>query len=230
MDSHLVSVIIVVKNGDRYLGNAIESVLAQSYQLYEIIVVDGQSTDRTEKVAKSYEQVRLVRQTGKGIADAYNLGIDSATGEFIAFLSHDDVWTPDKLTLQVNYLLEHPEVQYTVARVKFFLEEGHTIPPGFREELLTSDRIGYIMETLVARKSLFSDIGKLNPDFIVANDVDWFARAKDRKIKSAVVERVLLHKRVHNTNLSLTSSDNNKDLLKLLQKSIERQRNLSKEK
>jgi glycosyltransferase involved in cell wall biosynthesis len=227
MNSHLVSIIIVVKNGDRYLGKAIESVLAQSYQPYEILVVDGQSTDNTEEVAKSYEQVRFIRQTGEGIADAYNLGIDSAQGEFIAFLSHDDLWTPDKLTLQIHYLLEHPEVQYTVARVQFFLEEGHAIPPGFREELLTGDRVGYIMETLVARKSLFSEIGKLNPDFIVANDVDWFARAKDRKIESAIIQQVLLHKRVHNTNLSLTSSVNNDDLLKLLKKSIERQRNLS---
>jgi glycosyltransferase involved in cell wall biosynthesis len=226
MNSHLVSIIIVVRNGDRYLGNAIESVLAQSYRDYEIIVVDGNSTDNTEKIAKSYDRVRLIRQTGEGIADAYNLGIDLSEGEFIAFLSHDDLWTQDKLTLQINYLLEHSEVQYIVGRVKFFLEEGHAIPPGFREELLTGDRVAYIMETLVARKSLFDKIGKLNPNFTVAEDVDWFARANDLKVPKAAIDRVLLHKRVHNTNLSLTSSVNNQNLLKLLKQSIERKRNL----
>ncbi|PSB02891.1 glycosyltransferase [Merismopedia glauca] len=230
MNDRLVSVIIVVRNGDRYLRNAIESVLAQSYQPYEIIVVDGNSTDDTETIAKSYQQICYLRQTGAGIADAYNLGIDAAEGEFIAFLSHDDLWTQDKLTLQINYLLEHPDVQYTVARVKFFLEEGHAIPPGFREELLTGDRVGYIMETLVARKTLFSQIGKLNPNFSVAEDVDWFARANDRQVKNAALEQVLLHKRVHNTNLSLTSSVNNQNLLKLLKQSIERKRNLSRKK
>ncbi|MCL1467395.1 glycosyltransferase [Argonema galeatum] len=224
-NSPLVSVIIAVKNGERYLARAIESVLAQTYENYEIIVVDGQSIDNTEKIAKSFQQVRYVRQTGEGIADAYNQGIDASRGEFIAFLSHDDTWTTNKLSSQVNYLIQHPEIQYTVAKVKFFLEEGHSIPPGFRPELLSGDSVGCIMETLVVRKPLFAAIGKLNPEFIVAEDVDWFCRAKDNNVTMAVMPEVLLHKHIHNTNLSLNSSVNNQNLLKIMRQSIERKRN-----
>lgn len=224
-NSPLVSVIIVVKNGERYLTRAIESVLAQTYENYEIIVVDGQSIDNTSKIAKSYPKVRYLLQTDKGIANAYNIGIDAAKGELIAFLSHDDTWTPNKLITQVNYLIEHPDIQYTVAKVKFILEKGHSIPPGFRPELLSGDSVGCIMETLVVRKTLFAAIGKLNPEFMVAEDVDWFSRAKDNNVAMAVMPEVLLHKHIHNTNLSLNSTVNNQNLLKILRQSIERKRN-----
>ncbi|HBB32700.1 MAG TPA: hypothetical protein DDZ80_09135 [Cyanobacteria bacterium UBA8803] len=224
MNEPLVSIIIVVKNGERYLARAIDSILNQTYKHYEIIVVDGQSTDNTEKIAKSYPQVRYLCQKSQGIANAYNMGIDASIGEFIAFLSHDDTWTPNKLSAQVNYLIDNPHIQYTVAKVKFILEEGHSIQPGFRPELLEGEHIGSIMETLVVRKSLFDLIGKLNPEFSVAEDVDWFARAKDNHIPMAIIPEVLLHKRVHDTNLSLTSSVNNQNLLKILRSSIKRKR------
>ena len=225
MNHPLVSVIIVVKNGERYLARAIESILSQTYDHYEIIVVDGQSTDNTEKIAKSYTKVRYLLQTDKGIANAYNIGIEAAKGELIAFLSHDDTWTSNKLSTQVNYLISHPEIEYTVAKVKFILEEGHTIPPGFRPELLEGEHTGFIMETLVARKTLFEAIGKLNPEYTVAEDVDWFSRAKDHNVPVAVMPEVLLYKHIHNTNLSLNSSVNNQNLLKILRNSIERRRN-----
>jgi glycosyltransferase involved in cell wall biosynthesis len=220
----LVSVIIVVKNGELYLNRAIESVIAQTYKPYEIIVVDGQSTDNTAKIAKSFPQIRYIYQTSQGIANAYNQGIDEAQGEYIAFLSHDDTWTPNKLSTQVNYLIQHPNIQYTVAKVKFFLEEGHSIPPGFKTELLSGDHVGCIMETLVVRKSVFGVIGKLNPEFTVAEDVDWFARAKDNNIPMAVISEVLLHKHIHNTNLSLNSTVNNQNILKIMRQSIARKR------
>lgn len=229
MNNPLVSTIIVVKNGERYLARAIESILAQTYSPYEIIVVDGSSTDNTPSIARSFLEVRYLQQMSQGIANAYNQGIDAAKGEFIAFLSHDDTWTQNKLSTQVHYLIEHPEIQYSVAKVKFLLEEGHSIPPGFRPELLEGDHMGHIMETLVARKTLFERIGGLNNRFSVAEDVDWFARAKDNNISVAAIPEVLLHKRVHNTNLSLTSAENNQNLLKLLRASIERKRHLKSE-
>lgn len=226
----LVSVIVVVKNGERYLARAIESILAQAYEPYEIIVIDGQSTDKTEEISKSFQQVRYICQIGQGIADAYNQGIDAARGEFIAFLSHDDTWTPNKLSIQMNYMIQHPEIQYTVAKVKFFLEEGYSIPPGFRPELLEGEHVGKIMETLVARKPVFDLIGKLDPKFTVGEDVDWFARAQDENVPMAIIPEVLLYKHIHNTNLSLNSSANNQNLLKILRSSIERKRDRRAEK
>ncbi|MBW4576547.1 MAG: glycosyltransferase [Aphanothece sp. CMT-3BRIN-NPC111] len=225
MERSLVSVIVAVKNGERYLASALESIFAQDYHPFEVIVVDGGSVDGTQAIAKSFLDVRLIDQTGQGLADAWNTGIDAAKGEFIAFLSSDDLWTSNKLSTQVNFLLRHPEIEYTVARVKFFLEPGHLLPRGFRPELLSGDRVGKIMETLVVRKSLFKSIGNFDPLLFVAEDVDWFSKANDRQIPMAILPNVLLYKRIHDRNISLNSKINNHNLLKIMRKSIHRKRN-----
>jgi glycosyltransferase involved in cell wall biosynthesis len=230
MSNPLVSVIIAVKNGERFLASAINSVLEQDYRPIEMIVVDGQSTDKTAQIAQSFAQVRYIQQVNKGVSDAYNVGIDAAKGELVAFLSHDDQWTPDKLSAQVNYLIDHPKIQYTIAKVKFFLEPGHSPPSGFRKELLENCHIGRIMETLVVRKSLFDVIGKFRTDLTTAEDVDWYARANDQGIPMSIIPKVLLHKRVHDTNLSLYTLENNRNLLKALRQSIKRKRGQASEK
>jgi glycosyltransferase involved in cell wall biosynthesis len=221
-----VSVIIPVKNGERFLASALDSVVAQTYRHYEIIVVDGQSADRTAEIAKSYEAVRYICQTGHGLSHAYNIGIDAARGEFIAFLAHDDILTPGKLSVQVDYLMDHPVIQYTIARVKFFLEPGFPVPPGFRKELLENDHVGRILETLVARKSLFDVIGKFDPEVAISMDVDWFVRANDRDVSMAILPQVLLYRRVHDANTSLQVEINNQryneEMLKLLRRSVRR--------
>lgn len=218
-----VSVVIAVQNGERYLTAAIESVLAQTYKAFEIIVVDGRSNDDTGKIARAYQQVRYLRQPDKGVAGAYNTGIDAARGQLIAFLSHDDLWLPEKLDKQVDCLARQPETQYAVTKFKYFLEPGCALPTGFKRELLGKPLVGRIMETLVARKQLFDRIGKLNADFHLANDVDWYARAKDHAVPMAVVPEVLLLKRVHDTNLTYNSFVHS-ELLGLLKQSILRQR------
>jgi len=151
----LVSVIMAVRNGERFLAQAIESVLNSDYRPIEILIVDGQSEDKTEEIARSFPLLRYICQPNTGISEAYNLGIKEAKGEFVAFNSHDDVWTRDKLRLQVDYLMRHPEIQYVTAQAKFFLEKGCDIPSGFRRELLEGPHVCHIMETLVVRKSLF---------------------------------------------------------------------------
>lgn len=220
----LVSVIIPVKNGERYLGTAIESVKKQTYTNYELIIVDDQSTDQSASIAKSYPNIKYILGIGKGSAAAYNTGIDAAKGELITFLDYDDFWTENKLMIQVNYLNEYPEVQYVIAKMKSFLEPGCSIPLGFRQELLDQDAIAPIPGTLVARKTLFDTIGKFNPNLNTAEDVDWFARCQDAKIKMSIINEVLLYKRVHGSNLSLNTTNNNQNLLKVLRSSIQRKR------
>jgi glycosyltransferase involved in cell wall biosynthesis len=225
MDEPLVSAIIAVKNGERFLASAIESILQQSYQPLELIVVDQQSADGTADIARRYEAVRYLWQAGQGVASAWNLGIDTAVGEFLAFLSHDDLWTPDKLSTQVGYMLAHPEVDYTIARARFVLEPGCPIPPGFRTALLTGDHVCRTVDTLVARKSLFDRIGKFDPDFRVSEDVDWCVRANDYGVPFAIIPKVLVIKRIHGTNTSLNAPAAQQSwLLKALRQSVERKR------
>ena len=210
-----VSVILAVRNGEQYLATALDSVFAQDLPAAEVIVVDGQSTDSTAATARSYPGVRYLWQEGRGVADAWNTGIAAATGELIAFMSHDDLWLPQKLSHQVKFMQDHPDLQYTITLVRYFLQEGQTPPPGFRRELLSAEPAGLCMETLMARRSVFDRIGGFDESFQpVGEDTDWFARAIDSGIQMAVVPEVLLEKRVHNESTVATSMQQQNRLLR----------------
>jgi glycosyltransferase involved in cell wall biosynthesis len=219
-----VSAIVAVKNGEKYIARALGSILCQEYPAEEIVVVDGRSTDNTVAVASGFSGVRVVHQENDGIADAYNLGIESAGNEIVAFLSCDDEWTPDKLRLQVGCLQETPELLFTIARIKYILQDKSFIPPGFRRELLRGDHAAPIMETLVARKEAFDLAGLFNTSLPVGEDADWFARAFDAGILMKTVQKVLLRKYVHEGNHSLNMPEGNRYLLQVLRESIRRKR------
>lgn len=218
----LVSVIVIVRNGERFLAAALQSIRAQTYRPIEILVVDGQSTDRTAETVRSFADMRYLIQPDLGVSNAYNFGLAHARGQLVAFLSHDDLWTPDKLEVQVGHLLTHPDCQYTVCRIHLFLEPGYAPPAGFRAELLQQEPVAYIAETLVARRSLFERIGDFDTTLPTAGDVDWYARVVDAGVVGHVCDHVLLHKRVHNSNTSLMDGDNNRQILLSLRRSVRR--------
>ncbi len=227
-EAGLVSAVLIVRNGERFLDRALESVRAQSYRPVEIIVVDGGSTDSTVALARARDHVRLVCQRGTGVAEAYNTGIQAALGEFLAFLSYDDLWVPEKLALQVAFLQAHPEVRFTVGMLRYFLEPGCQLPRGMRPELLEGEHVGRVMETLVARRTLFEEVGGFDPALRIANDVDWFARVQDLGVPAAVLPQVLLHKRVHDANTSSNEVVNTAELLTVLGRSVARRRHLGR--
>src|SRR3954451_23570366 len=108
MELPLVSVIIPVHNGAKYLRAALESVFAQTYSPFEVIVVDDGSVDESGVIAQSFNDVRYIHQANQGVAAARNNGIGAARGEFLAFLDQDDLWTTEKLKLQMGYLMKDP--------------------------------------------------------------------------------------------------------------------------
>jgi glycosyltransferase involved in cell wall biosynthesis len=222
-----ISVVIAVRNGERFLRDCIQSVLAQTLNPSEIILIDGHSTDSTSDIAQSFPQVRHIVQSTLGISAAYNEGIQNASGDIIAFISHDDLWTTDKLATQVNWMVEHPQLMYTTAHAKFFLEPGIRPPSGFRPELLIGDHRADIMETLVAHRSAFDLIGLFNTELALAADVEWFAKARDAHVAADCLPQVLLHKRIHDSNSS-NNDPESKELLAVMRKSIERKRGLQK--
>src|SRR5690242_4967891 len=100
MHGPTVTCIVPVFNGERYLGEALDSIFAQGHQPLEVLVVDDGSTDGSAAVAKSYgDRVRYFFQPNAGPAAARNLGLEAARGEFIAFLDADDLWHRDKLAI-----------------------------------------------------------------------------------------------------------------------------------
>jgi glycosyltransferase involved in cell wall biosynthesis len=225
MNNPLVSVIIPVYNGERYLVEAVESVQQQGYQPLEIIIVDDGSTDSTASIATSFQgDVRYVHQPNGGPAAARNRGLKLARGDVIAFLDADDLWAPNKLSVQVDCLLKHPHIGYTLARRRDFLEPGTDRPSWLRKELLLKDHVGFL-PTLVARRRVFEQVGVFDPRYRIGEDVDWFARAKDAGIPMMVVPEILLYRRVHSSNLGYQARVGDPVLFRALRASIHRKRN-----
>lgn len=117
--SGLVSVVIPVYNGEKFIRNAIDSVLSQSHANIEVVVINDGAQDNSSSVVSQYgDPVRLIEQENAGVAAARNVEIAEAGGEFVAFLDQDDCWTESKLELQLgiftnpNIGLVHTQVQY----------------------------------------------------------------------------------------------------------------------
>jgi len=221
-----VSVIIPVYNREKFIHAAIESVLAQSHRPTEIIVVDDGSTDRTAEIVQAFNSpVRYLFSRNEGPAAARNKGLALSCGEFVAFLDSDDLWPVDKLKVQIQYLLDHPGIYYTIGKVTYFLEPGSSPPPGFRRELLDGPRVGCVLQAMVARKTVFGLVGPFNGKLRTAEDVDWFSRANDLTVNMAVVENVVSHIRVHNDNTILNEPQSNRSLMAVLRESVLRKKN-----
>ncbi|MBI4317608.1 MAG: glycosyltransferase family 2 protein [Chloroflexi bacterium] len=221
MDGPLVSVVVPVYNGDRYVADALESVVAQDYRPIEIVVVDDGSTDRTSEIALSLKEVRYARQSNRGVSVARNVGISMSHGELIAFIDADDLWCPSKLSLQVSYLLDHHEAGYVLAKQRCFLDPGSSAPPWFRAELLM-DHVGFVPSALVVRRAVLEKIGVFDPELRIGEDSDWFFRARDAGVQVGVVTETLVYKRVHSDNLTSRTDIGHPLLLRIVRASLGR--------
>src|SRR5262245_2526742 len=120
----LISVVCPAYNCARFIKPALESVLAQSYRPMEIIVIDDGSSDANPEVVQHFQEVRYLRQANQGPSVARNVGILSARGEYIAFLDVDDLWTPEKLSVQLAGLLSYPQAALSFADMRLFWSNG----------------------------------------------------------------------------------------------------------
>jgi glycosyltransferase involved in cell wall biosynthesis len=222
-----ISVVCIVRNGEAYLEAALRSVLASTYPVLEVLVVDGGSTDRTAEIATGMG-ARVIPQRSTGIANAYNEGIAAAVGDCVAFISHDDLWDPTKLEKQVAFFMRNPQAMLCFCHVRHVLE-GSVSPPGFREELLDRPVPGLIMEAFVARREAFDMLGPFDSAFPVGNDTDWFARARDSGLDLAVLPDTLVTKRVHGNNATLNPHGFNRQLLDVVRASVARKKMLCME-
>lgn len=220
----LISVVLPVFNGAPYLVDAIESVRAQSYKPIELIVVNDGSTDNTAEIATNFHDIRYSYQSNKGFASARNAGLKIARGDFIAFIDSDDIWLPDKLKSQMSFLSKHADVGYVISWIRNFSDhategcnENHRIP-------LPENQIG--IATMLVRKTVFDCVGHFNTHFHYGTaDLDWCARAKDLNIRKVILPRVVMLRRIHQSNLSLGSCrERTLQWFDIFRMSIERQR------
>jgi len=218
-----VSAILVVLDGERYIAGAINSVLAQSHPVQELIVVDGHSTDRTAAIASGFERVRLIQQPGQGLADARNAGIRAARTEWVAFLDHDDEWQPEKLDHQFTALRATPGSQYSLGRLAFFVDDTDELPPGLLKRL-GIPRDGPTPGTLLARRDLFDRVGLFEPRYAIGCDLEWITRVREAAVPSAPCTEVVLRKRLHAGNLSRHRAANRAEIFDILRGQLSRSR------
>jgi glycosyltransferase involved in cell wall biosynthesis len=215
----LVSVIIPVFNGERFLREAVESVLAQKYSPVEIIIVDDGSTDDTATVARSFpETVRYLHQTNHGPAAARNRGIEQAQGDLIAFADADDLWPSHKLELQLPYLIRDSKIDIVLGRIQQVLlsetQAKEIGDPAFSVNLGSA----------VIRKSCFERVGLFDETMRYSEDVDWFMRAREGAAAIMTVDAVTLFYRQHEQNMTRGKSTSELNVLKALKKSLDRRR------
>jgi len=230
MTPSLISCIVPVFNGERYLRETIDSILAQNYRPLEIIIADDGSTDATPAVVESYgDRVRYFRQENAGAAAARNLGLSAAEGQFLAFLDADDLWHREKLARQMARLDARSELGACVTFVQnFWIQELGDEAARFRDHFLSRPVPGYHSDTLLARRSVFDTVGAFNPELRHADKTQWFLRAAEKGIAIELLPDILVFRRFHETNTSRTQGDASRDeYLRLLKVSLDRRRKAS---
>jgi glycosyltransferase involved in cell wall biosynthesis len=123
------SVIVPVYKVEKYIADTIQSVLNQTYQNFELVIVDDGSSDRSIDICQQFRDPRItiLRQPNQGVCVARNTGIDRATGEYIALLDGDDLWLPEKLEKHITHLQKNPRVGVSFSRSAFIDEKGKAL-------------------------------------------------------------------------------------------------------
>ena len=185
MSQPKVSVLMSVYNGERYLREAVESILNQTFTDFEFIIVDDGSTDRTSEILKSYADPRLItiNQANKGVTQSLNKAIELARGEYIARMDADDISLPKRLQMQVEFLEKHPATVGLVGTsVIHFDEDGKTImektllteSSRIKEALLSENQ--FCHGSVMLRRECIEKAGRYREEFKHAQDYDLWLR------------------------------------------------------
>ena len=227
-ETPLVSVIIPVYNYARYLGEAIESVLSQTYQHLEVIVVDDGSTDQSGDVARGFEGrgVRYCHQVHAGIGPARNKGVELAQGEFLAFLDADDRWQLEKLERQLSAFEKDPELEMCFGQA-LQLQNGPEWEAGVKSDKrheVAGMVPGMVPGTMLIKRVAFLRVGEFQGGWKVGEFIDWYARAVELKLRSLVLPELLLWRRIHDSNQGVRERQSVTDYARVLKAKLDRKR------
>ncbi len=200
-----ISVIIPIFNGEKYLEEAIESVLKQTFKDFELVVIDDGSTDRTSELLSNIKdkRMRVIRNSKNlGVAKSLNIGLKEAGGEYIARADADDVSLTDRFAKQVNFLDSHPDYVLVSSNVDLIDDKGKTTGHSnlpltnkeIRKKILVRNPIAH--PTVMFKKSVLEKTGGYRNIFNGAEDYDlWFRMLKVGKLHN-LPER-LVKRRIH---------------------------------
>jgi len=216
-----------VYNGERYLGQTLDSVFAQSYRPIEVIVVDDGSTDGTAALlADREEQLVVVRQANAGPAAARNRGFKTANGDFVAFLDSDDTWDPTFLTNAYSAFVDEPDLDICLCHMKsVWTPELAELESVYADPRANTVALGSVTVAMLARRELFARVGSFDESLRTAEDQDWYLRAVESGARVHVLSEVLVNRRLHPSNMTrLEAGVVGDNLAALVKRSLDRRR------
>ena len=216
-----ISVVIPVYNGEAYLAEAIESVLAQSLPPAEVVVIDNGCTDASRQIATGFgPAVRVVSIPHGPAPAARNVGVEHATRELLAFNDADDVWEPCRLAAGVDALRGPQRPDLVFGHVHEF--QSPELSEAQRADLPAARGVvpGLVIITLLCELATFRRVGPFNADLPAADFLDWLSRARGLGCTERMLDTVVARRRVHTANTSWTSRSS--DLTTALRAAIQR--------
>jgi len=233
MSDPLISVIVPVCNGDKYLSEALDSVLAQTYKPIEIILVDDGSTDRTSQIVNELQlrhpYIHYHFQENQGLAASRNRGISLARADFIAFIDADDIWEPEKLTSQMNLIEKNQDVEMVSGKVRQFISPEVPESERHKYRFRTEDMQTNMMTAVLLRKTVFETYGYFNPDLLVGPDMDWVLHAMEKGLKVMPLPELVYYRRLHPQNKGrIRQTENYLNRFRILKGIIDQRRDQKK--
>ena len=224
----VVTVIVPVRDGERFLGSALASIAAQEYQPLDVIVVDDGSVDASRSIAEEFAAaralaVRVLDQPNAGPAAARNRGLESARGELVTFLDADDEMTPGRLRFQVGYLVANPEVDAVIGREEIVVEPGVQPPRWVRS--LPPGASTYQPVSLMVWRRWFEQVGSFDESSRTGEDTEWLSRLGARGGRLDRVEQVTVRRRMHGA--TLTYGDVGQNITRMLHARIRERKGLA---
>lgn len=213
----LVSVIIPVFNGERFLAEAIESALAQDYHPLEIVVADDGSSDGSVAVARSFSGVTVLELPHGGVSIARNSAVAASTGEWLAFLDADDLWYPEKISRQVATAAPSPNIGIVLCEQMHRFE---SVPSWWVWPTEPKSKTCFEPSAWLVRRSVFDYVGGFEPGRALGEDLNWLMRAWSMNVRHRVVRETLMNRRIHDANVSAKLPTAELQMIGLIRESV----------
>jgi|SoiMethySBSTD1v2_1073268.scaffolds.fasta_scaffold44826_6 glycosyltransferase involved in cell wall biosynthesis len=221
--NELVSILIAVRDGARYLGEALASALDQPGATVEVVVVDDGSTDDSAEIARSFgKRVHVLRQEPLGIGPARNAAIEASAGTYLSFLDADDRFTPRKSASQLELLRHDPDLEAVFGHMRQFISPD--VPEQARAVRVPTE-VGPVVTptTMLIRRDAFDRVGPF-PAIPIAVSIDWTLRAKESGLRFVMLDEVVTERRIHDRNVGIQRKQFASQRLHVLKASLDRRR------
>ena len=202
----MVSVIVPTYNAEDYLAETLASVLEQNWEPLELLVADDGSSDGSIAVAKGFgDFTRVIACSHLGLAATRNSGVAAARGEFLLHLDADDLLTPKSIFTRMQHFSADPTVDMVVGKLICFLSPELSDEERTRYAVPSEPQQGHLPGAAIIRAAAFDKYGPIDERFTVNADLDWSVRARDNGARIRLIDDVVVKRRIHGRNLTLTS-------------------------